>query len=96
MAERRSNAGRPGRPPAANVGHGVASLVGGGPSIVGPVGAMRARDVSRPTAEDFARAEKTVVVRRRVADPAPPGRPVPNLSANAAQSSEGASEPVDS
>ena len=31
-------------------------LVGAGPSQVGIVGALRARDVSRPTAEDVARA----------------------------------------
>jgi hypothetical protein len=83
MADRRSGHGRPGKPV---VGHGVASLVGGGPSLVGPVGAMRARDVARPRDTDYARAEKTVVVRRRPADaPAPP-----------VQSSAGASEPVDS
>jgi hypothetical protein len=35
-----------------------------GPSRVGVDGARRARDVSRPTVADRARAERTVVVRR--------------------------------
>ncbi|MEO6715007.1 MAG: hypothetical protein ABIM89_16490 [Mycobacteriales bacterium] len=78
MVDRRSGHGRPGKP--AN-SHGVANLVGGGPSLVGPIGAMRARDVSRPREADYARAEKTVVVRRR-----PPDAPV--------QSSAGESDPL--
>ncbi len=41
-------------------------LVGAGPSQVGIVGALRARDVSRPTADDVARA---------VAKPEPTARP---------------------
>ncbi len=35
-----------------------------GPSRVGVDGAMRVRDVSRPTDDDLAEAERTVVVRR--------------------------------
>jgi hypothetical protein len=35
----------------------VRGLTGAGPSQVGPVGAMRARDVSRPRAEHVAAAE---------------------------------------
>ena len=46
---------------------GVAALTGGGPSIVGISGAMRARDASRPRAADMERAERTVVVKRREA-----------------------------
>lgn len=42
----------------------LAGLTGGGPSIVGAVGAMRARDAARPRPEDEARAEKSVVIRR--------------------------------
>ena len=42
------------------------SLVGAGPSQVGVVGALRARDVSRPTEADLRRAE---------AAPTPPARP---------------------
>jgi hypothetical protein len=58
-------------------GHGAATgtgaaagalrgLVGAGPSQVGVVGALRARDVSRPTPEDVVRA---------VAKPEPTARP---------------------
>ena len=36
-----------------------------GPSKVGLSGALRARDVDRPTAEDLAEAERTVVIVRR-------------------------------
>ena len=35
-----------------------------GPSRVGVNGAMRVRDVSRPTDDDLAEAERTVVLRR--------------------------------
>jgi hypothetical protein len=73
MPESRATGGRGGRagkagaaPPAG--GGGVIGLVGAGPSMVGVTGAMRARDVSRPTDDDVARAERTVVVRRRPVD----------------------------
>jgi hypothetical protein len=93
VGDRRSGYGRPGRAPVGSSGHGVANLVGGGPSLVGSVGAMRARDVSRPRESDLARAEKTVVVRRRAVDvvtaPHSPAE-MPN------QSSAGASDPGDS
>ncbi|HWL37865.1 MAG TPA: hypothetical protein VNQ77_16885 [Frankiaceae bacterium] len=49
-------------------------LTGGGPSIVGVSGAMRARDVSRVRPKDEATAEKTLVVRRRPPD-APTDQP---------------------
>lgn len=45
-------------------------LTGGGPSIVGVSGAMRARDASRVRPQDEAAAEKSVVIRRRPQDPA--------------------------
>ena len=45
-----------------------ANLTGGGPSIVGTSGAMRARDVSRIRPADEALAEKRVVIRRRPPD----------------------------
>jgi hypothetical protein len=51
-------------------GHG---LTGGGPSIVGVQGAMRARDVSRPRPNDVAKAERGVVIRRQQ----PPDRAEP-------------------
>jgi hypothetical protein len=40
-------------------------LVGGGASQVGVTGAMRARDVNRPTDEDLAEAERNLVIVRR-------------------------------
>jgi hypothetical protein len=44
---------------------GLRDLVGAGPSQLGPVRAMRARDVNRPTAEDLAEADQdTAIVRR--------------------------------
>ena len=46
--------GREGGPP----------LAGGGPSIVGVSGAMRARDVSRVRAKDLASAERRLVIKR--------------------------------
>lgn len=44
---------------------GLRDLVGGGPSQVGPVRAMRARDVNRPDAAELAEADENVVVVRR-------------------------------
>jgi len=40
-------------------------IVGAGSSQVGVVGAMRARDAARPTADDLAAAERDVVIVRR-------------------------------
>jgi hypothetical protein len=40
-------------------------LVGGGASQVGVSGALRARDVNRPTEEDLAEAERNLVIVRR-------------------------------
>ncbi len=40
-------------------------IVGAGSSQVGVVGAMRARDAARPTAEDLAAAERDLVIARR-------------------------------
>ena len=40
-------------------------IVGAGSSQVGVVGAMRARDAARPTAEDIAAAERDLVIVRR-------------------------------
>jgi hypothetical protein len=44
---------------------GWRELSGNAPSQVGLGGALRARDVARPTPEDLAEAERTVVVVRR-------------------------------
>jgi hypothetical protein len=51
---------------------GMAGLTGGGPSIVGVSGAMRARDVSRVRPKDEEAAERGVVIRRRPPDPPDP------------------------
>lgn len=44
---------------------GLRDLVGSGPSQLGPVRAMRARDLNRPTDEDLADADQNVVLARR-------------------------------
>jgi hypothetical protein len=43
----------------------AAALTGGGPSVLGVEGSMRARDVSRPREEDLATAERLVQVSYR-------------------------------
>src|ERR1700712_1875489 len=48
---------------AAHSRDGLGGLVGGGSSKVGAEGAMRARDVARPTAADLAAAERDLVIR---------------------------------
>ena len=50
---------------------GNPALGGGGPSIVGTSGAMRARDVSRVRPDDDAAAAKRLVIRRRPPDAQP-------------------------
>jgi len=50
---------------------GLRDLVGAGPSQLGPVRAMRARDANRPTAEDLAEAEQDVAIVRRHWKPPP-------------------------
>lgn len=54
---------RPGRRP--DLERGLRGIVGAGPSQVGVVGAMRARDAAQPTAEDLAAAEQDLVIVRR-------------------------------
>jgi hypothetical protein len=57
---------RPGRSHENDAGHtkdGLGGLVAAGPSKVGIDGAMRARDVAKPSAEDLAEAEKELVIR---------------------------------
>lgn len=54
---------RQGRAEAAE--HGLRDLVGAGNSRVGVSGALRARDLNRPTDEDLAAAEREVVIVRR-------------------------------
>ena len=63
--------GRPG-----SGAHGDRDLAGTVTSQVGPTGAMRARDLNRPTAEDLAQAEAELTIVRRNWDPhAPSPRP---------------------
>jgi hypothetical protein len=112
MADTGSGRGRRDRAAHSGNGHGqsggtgASGLVGSGPSIVGTGGAMRARDVARPTAEQVARAERTVVVRRRPPEVGPPvlsaggssdadasGRHSPDEDASGGQSSDGDSAP---
>jgi hypothetical protein len=44
---------------------GMRALVGAGPSQLGVEGALRGRDVNRPTEADLAEAERDVVIVRR-------------------------------
>jgi hypothetical protein len=54
------------RAPRADQGdRGLRDLVGAGPSQLGPIRAMRARDVNRPHDEDEAAAERELVIVRR-------------------------------
>ncbi|HEY2044818.1 MAG TPA: hypothetical protein VGH11_19235 [Jatrophihabitans sp.] len=69
-----------GRPPGRDTDRGWRDLAGNTPSQVGVGGAMRARDVARPTAADLDEAERdTEIVRRQwrppAADPGIGGRP---------------------
>jgi hypothetical protein len=64
---------RPNRDPAER---GLRDLVGAGQSQVGVNGALRARDVNRPTDEDIAEAEATLAIVRRHWTP-PADRPAP-------------------
>jgi hypothetical protein len=72
VGERRARGGGSG---GGGSGGGARGLGGGGPSIVGISGSMRARDVSRPTGEHDADAERRVVIRRVPQDKA--GQPAP-------------------
>lgn len=58
--------GRPARTSRADSGErGLRSLVGAGPSQLGVSGALRGRDVNRPTEAELAEAERDVVIVRR-------------------------------
>src|SRR4051794_37485324 len=80
---RGAGSGRPG-----NEERAAAALVGGGPSQLGVDGSMRARDVSRPTEDDAARAERVVQVSYR-----PRSKPRPTGSAPAQADGSGGSSP---
>ena len=53
------------RPPRDTGERGLRDLIGAGPSQLGVSGALRGRDVNRPTEEDLAEAEETLVIVRR-------------------------------
>lgn len=59
------------RPDAAREERALRDLVGGGRSQVGVSGALRARDVNRPTDDDLAQAERDLVIVRRNWTPPP-------------------------
>jgi hypothetical protein len=59
-------------PRESSVDRGLRDLVGAGNSQLGVDGALRARDVNRPTAEELAQAERDVVIVRRHWKPAGP------------------------
>lgn len=52
---------------------GLRDLVGAGRSQLGVDGALRGRDVNRPTEQDLADAERDTVIVRRNWKPPPPG-----------------------
>lgn len=51
---------------------GLRDLVGGGPSQLGVSGALRGRDVDRPTEQELAEAERELVIVRRNWTPGSP------------------------
>ena len=53
------------RPPRDNTERGLRDIVGAGPSALSESAALRARELNRPTDEDLAEAERTVVIVRR-------------------------------
>src|SRR5207248_7880061 len=60
---------------------GLRGLVAAGPSQVGVIGAMRARDASRPRPEDLEAAERELTIVRRYYVPpegSPPTNPAPD------------------
>ena len=65
MAGSRATGGRRGDRGGRGEERAAAALTGGGPSQLGIVGSMRARDVSRPRADDVTAAEKLVQVSYR-------------------------------
>jgi hypothetical protein len=67
-ATRPAKRARPNRDPAER---GLRDLIGAGKSQLGVSGALRGRDVNRPTDEDLAEAEETVVIVRRHWQPTP-------------------------
>jgi hypothetical protein len=67
--------GRRGAPRPGAVDRGLRDLVGAGPSRVGVSGALRGRDVNRPTDDDIAEAERDLQIVRRNWKPEKPQEP---------------------
>jgi hypothetical protein len=65
QAPARGKSPRRRRAPRENNERGLRDLVGSGPSQLGVSGALRGRDVNRPTAEDIAEAERDLQIVRR-------------------------------
>jgi hypothetical protein len=63
--ERRKRSANAGERDRERVDRGLRDLVGAGSSQLGVSGALRGRDVNRPTDEDIAEAERDVVLVRR-------------------------------
>jgi len=59
------------RPRGESTDRGLRGLVGAGPSQLGVSGALRGRDVNRPSDDDLAEAERDVVLVRRNWKPPP-------------------------
>ena len=68
MTDPEQQSAPPGRRARTEPTEGIAALTGSGASIVGVEGALRARDVSRPTAADLA-AAAALPVRRATPRP---------------------------
>ena len=69
-AQRQAKPARRARRQPDNAERGLRDLVGAGRSQLGVSGALRGRDVNRPTPEDLAEAEQTVTIVRRNWQPA--------------------------
>jgi hypothetical protein len=67
MAAMTEQGARRGRPAAdgERADRGLRDLVGAGPSQLGVSGALRARDVNRPSEDELAAAERDVAIVRR-------------------------------
>jgi hypothetical protein len=93
MASVPNRSGRSQENDAAHSKDGLGGLVAAGPSRVGIDGAMRARDVARPSAADLAAAKKELVIRH--AAQRTDSRPLPQgiVPATTAARAEGQAQP---
>lgn len=65
QSARRRRTPRDSRPHRDGGARGLRDLVGAGPSQIGVSGALRGRDVNRPTEQDLAEAERDLVIVQR-------------------------------